>query len=42
MLALESVSIALTLLWMAAAVLNTVGTLSHSPADNGSGILRHT
>jgi hypothetical protein len=24
-----------------AAVLNTVDTLSHSPLDNGSGILRH-
>ena len=27
---------------MAAAVLNTVDTLSHSPVDNGSGTLRHT
>jgi hypothetical protein len=26
---------------MAAAVLNTVDTLSHSPVDSGSGTLRH-
>ena len=27
---------------MAAAVLNTVDTFTHSPVDNGSSILRHT